>query len=149
MASSAETRTVSAPARGKPASAVPLDLLAAVAAGGALGSVLRYGAGLIWPGPTSTFLVNVLGCLAIGVLMCVITELITPHRMLRPFLGVGVLGGFTTFSTYVTDALRLAVTAPLAALGYLLGTVLCCLIAVFVGVAATRALARGVRREAS
>ncbi|SFS86200.1 fluoride efflux transporter FluC [Saccharopolyspora flava] len=149
MASSAETRTAAAPARGKPAPAIPLDLLAVVAAGGALGSVLRYGASLIWPGPMSTFLVNVLGCLALGVLMCVITEVITPHRLLRPFLGVGVLGGFTTFSTYVTDALRMAVTEPLPALGYLLGTVLCCLVAVFVGVTATRALARGVRREVS
>lgn len=148
MASPAEARTVREPA-GKSASAITGDVLAAVAAGGAIGSVLRWSTSLVWPGPASTFLVNVLGCLAIGVLMCVITELVTPHRLLRPFLGVGVLGGFTTFSTYVTDALRLALSAPLAALGYLLATVLCCLLAVFVGMTATRALSRGLRREAA
>ncbi|MEB3371167.1 fluoride efflux transporter FluC [Saccharopolyspora mangrovi] len=146
MGSPAETRTVREPSGA--ASPVPLDALAAVATGGAIGSVLRWSASLLWPGPASTFLVNVLGCLAIGVLMCVITELLTPHRLLRPFLGVGVLGGFTTFSTYVTDALRLALTDPLPALGYLLGTVLCCLFAVFAGIVATRAVARGLRREA-
>lgn len=146
MASPAEARTVREPA-GKAASAITWDVLAAVAAGGAIGSVLRWSTSLVWPGPVSTFLVNVLGCLAIGVLMCVITELITPHRLLRPFLGVGLLGGFTTFSTYVTDALRLALSAPLAALGYLLATVLCCLLAVLVGMTATRALSRGLRRE--
>lgn len=148
MASPAEARTVREPA-GKAASATTWDVPAAVAAGGAIGSVLRWSTSLVWPGPVSTFLVNVLGCLAIGVLMCVITELVTPHRLLRPFLGVGVLGGFTTFSTYVTDALRLALSAPLAALGYLLATVLCCLLAVFVGMTATRALSRGLRREAA
>lgn len=131
------------------APAVAFDALAAVAAGGAIGSVLRWSASLTWPGPVSTFLVNVLGCLAIGVLMCVITELVEPHRLLRPFLGVGVLGGFTTFSTYVTDALRLALVEPLTALGYLMATVLCCLLAVAAGIAATRAFARGLRQEAA
>ncbi|TDD81585.1 CrcB family protein [Saccharopolyspora karakumensis] len=148
MASPAEARTVREPA-GKAASAIPWDVLAAVACGGAIGSVLRWSTSLVWPGPVSTLLVNVLGCLAIGVLMCVITELVNPHRLLRPFLGVGVLGGFTTFSAYVADALRLALTAPAAALGYLLATVLCCLLAVVVGMTATRALARGLRREAA
>jgi fluoride exporter len=148
MASPAEARAVRESA-GKSASAITWDVLAAVAAGGAIGSVLRWSTSLVWPGPVVTFLVNVLGCLAIGVLMCVITELVTPHRLLRPFLGVGVLGGFTTFSTYVTDALRLALSAPLAALGYLLATVLCCLLAVFVGITATRALSRELRREAA
>lgn len=148
MTSPAEARTVREPAS-KAASAIPWDALAVVAGGGAIGSVLRWGTSLVWPGPVSTFVVNVLGCLTIGVLMCVITELVTPHRLLRPFLGVGVLGGFTTFSTYVTDALRLALSAPPAALGYLLATVLCCLLAVFVGMSATRALSRGLRREAA
>jgi fluoride exporter len=130
----------------KPASGAPLDVLGVVAAGGAIGSLLRYGAAVAWPGPAATLLVNVLGCLAIGVLMHTINEVITPHRLLRPFLGVGLLGGFTTLSTYVTDALRLALRAhPALALAYLAGTVLSCLLAVFAGVVLTRLVTRGLK----
>ncbi|MGW1678797.1 fluoride efflux transporter FluC [Saccharopolyspora sp. NPDC002376] len=121
----------------------PRDVLAVVAAGGAIGALLRYCAYIAWPGPFSTFLVNVIGCVAIGVLMFVITELVTAHRLVRPFLGVGVLGGFTTFSTYVADAVHLVVEGrPVLALVYLTGTVLSCLLAVAVGLLATRAVAR-------
>jgi CrcB protein len=38
-----------------------------------------------------------------GALMVTITELTSPHRLVRPFLGVGVLGGYTTFSTYCVN----------------------------------------------
>jgi CrcB protein len=47
----------------------------------------------------ATLLVNLSGCLLIGVLMVVILEITQPHRLARPFLGVGLLGGYTTFST--------------------------------------------------
>ncbi|MDA3630336.1 CrcB family protein [Saccharopolyspora oryzae] len=131
----------------KPRTLPPLDVLAVVAAGGALGSLLRYGAYLTWPGPFSTFLVNVIGCVAIGVLMFVITELVTAHRLVRPFLGVGVLGGFTTFSTYVADAVHLVAGGqPAFALVYLAGTVLSCLLAVAVGLLAARSAARAFGR---
>ncbi|MGV9352665.1 FluC/FEX family fluoride channel [Streptomyces misionensis] len=95
-----------APWRGQP------PVLAAVAAGGALGACARYGAALLWPTgaaafPWTTFWVNVSGCAVIGVLMGVITDLRAGHRLVRPFLGTGVLGGFTTFSTYVVDIERL------------------------------------------
>ena len=84
-------------------------VLAAVAAGGVLGAVARYGlttaiphrpGGFAW----ATFGINVTGCLLIGVLMVLVEEVWTGRRLLRPFLGVGVLGGFTTFSTYTLDA---------------------------------------------
>ena len=128
------------------AAAVQWDLLGAVAAGGALGSVLRYGAGLLWPGPLSTLLVNVVGCFAIGVLMHVITEVVSPHRLLRPFVGVGVLGGFTTFSTYVADAVHLVADRhPGLALAYLAGTVPLALVAVVAGLVLAR-LCTGGRR---
>lgn len=135
------------PAR-KPSAGAPLDVLGVVAAGGVIGTLARYGAGLAWPGPWSTWLVNVLGCVAIGVLMYTITEVAKPHRLLRPFLGVGVLGGFTTFSTYVSDTLKLAVqNHPAIALGYLFGTMVSCLLAVFLGVVLARLTTRG-RKEA-
>ncbi|GAA2335218.1 CrcB family protein [Saccharopolyspora halophila] len=130
----------------KPPVRAPLDVLGVVAAGGAIGSLLRHGAALTWPGPGATLLVNVLGCLGIGVLMYTITEVVTPHRLLRPFLGVGLLGGFTTFSTYVTDAFELARQAhPALALAYLAGTAVSCLLAVFAGVVATRLIVRALK----
>ncbi|MEW2619108.1 CrcB family protein [Streptomyces sp. NPDC048106] len=90
-------------------------VLAAVAAGGALGACARYAAALLWPTasgafPWTTFWVNVAGCAVIGVLMVVTTEVRTGHRLVRPFFGTGVLGGFTTFSAYTVDIERLTGT---------------------------------------
>ncbi|MCX5406167.1 CrcB family protein [Streptomyces sp. NBC_00335] len=88
-------------------------VLAAVAAGGAVGAAARYGVGLLWPAapgafPWGTFWINVAGCALIGVLMVLISEGgRSAHPLVRPFLGVGVLGGFTTFSTYAVDFARL------------------------------------------
>jgi CrcB protein len=86
------------------------DVLLAIGAGGALGSLARYGLSEAIPHPrggfaVATLITNVVGCLLIGVLMGVLTTMARPHRLLRPFLGVGILGGFTTFSTYVIDTL--------------------------------------------
>ncbi|MCX5196456.1 CrcB family protein [Streptomyces sp. NBC_00249] len=90
-------------------------VLAAVAAGAALGASARYGVGLLWPAggpgafPWATLWINVTGCALIGVLMVLIAEggRSAPHPLLRPFAGVGVLGGFTTFSAYALDFSRL------------------------------------------
>ncbi|MFD9305272.1 fluoride efflux transporter FluC [Streptomyces sp. NPDC060048] len=88
-------------------------VLAAVAAGGAVGASARYGVGLLWPAapgafPWGTFWVNVAGCACVGVLMVLISEGgRSAHPLVRPFAGVGVLGGFTTFSTYAVDFARL------------------------------------------
>lgn len=83
-----------------------------VALGGAVGASARYGAGLLWPTATGTFpwttlVVNVVGCAVIGVFMVIISEVWAAHRLVRPFFGTGVLGGFTTFSTYAVDIERL------------------------------------------
>ncbi|MEU4091407.1 CrcB family protein [Streptomyces sp. NPDC026673] len=79
-----------------------------VAIGGALGACARYGAGLLWPTapgafPWTTLGVNAVGCAVIGLFMVAITEMWSVHRLVRPFFGTGVLGGFTTFSTYAVD----------------------------------------------
>lgn len=67
--------------------------------------------------------------------------------MARPFLGVGVLGGFTTFSTYAVDVQQaIVVGAPGTALAYLAATVLGALVAVAVGDAVTAGLLRQVTR---
>jgi fluoride exporter len=121
-----------------------LPVLLVIALGGGIGSVARYGLALMLPTvpggvPWATFADDVLGCLLIGVLMVLITEVWSAHRLLRPFLGVGVLGGFTTFSTYAAEIRDLLERGSvLLAFGYLTGTLLCALLAVLVGVAFTR-----------
>lgn len=132
----------------RPVPRVSWDVLAAVATGGALGSVLRYGVSVAMQGPLGTLLVNLLGCLGIGALMFVLTELMSPHRLVRPFLGVGVLGGFTTFSTYIIDAVDLVAEQRfLPALGYLFCTVVGALIAVVTGATLAQLVARLFGRE--
>ncbi len=60
-------------------------------------------------------------------------------RYLRPFLGVGVLGGFTTFSTYALDVRTLVVDdRPVLAVAYLLATLAAGLVAAALGMAAAR-----------
>lgn len=84
------------------------EIVAAVALGGGIGAGARYGASLLWPTaagafPWTTLLVNAIGCAIIGIFMVVITDVWAAHRLVRPFFGTGVLGGFTTFSTYAVD----------------------------------------------
>jgi CrcB protein len=121
-------------------------ILGVIAAGGAIGAAARYLVGLGWPTPpggfpASTLAINVVGCGLIGILMVLVTDVFTRQRLVRPFLGTGVLGGFTTFSTYAVDIQQL-VTGRHAgtALLYLAATVVGALLAVRVTVSATRAL---------
>jgi fluoride exporter len=121
-------------------------VLAAIAAGGAVGAAARYLIGLAWPTsvgafPAATLAINLLGCALIGVLMVLITDVWSRHRLLRPFLGTGVLGGFTTFSTYTVDIERLASGAHVGnALLYLTITPIGALLAVWMTATATRRL---------
>lgn len=122
-------------------------VLAVIAAGGALGSLARYGVNVALPYsggfPLSTFGENVVGCFVLGALLVVLTEQRHPHRLVRPFLGTGVLGGFTTFSTYAVDSVTRD-SAAVAAL-YLVGTLVLALAASWAGVAVTRRLGVGAR----
>ncbi|GAA3876469.1 hypothetical protein GCM10022243_46670 [Saccharothrix violaceirubra] len=107
--------------------------VAAVALGGGLGGVARYGCQLLWPGQWGTLAVNVTGCALIGVLTVLLPRL---HHLARPLVGVGVLGGFTTFSAYAVDVVR-GGSVP-----YLVATPVLCVAATFVAVVATRAATR-------
>jgi CrcB protein len=121
-------------------------VLGAIALGGVVGAEARYGLAVLLPPaagrwPWATLLTNTSGCLLIGVLMVVITERVRPHPLVRPLLGVGVLGGYTTFSTYAVDAVTAAQsgragTAVLSAAA----TPLLALLAVAIGARATRRL---------
>lgn len=122
------------------------SVVAAIAAGGALGAGARYAVGQAWPSPvgafpSSTFVINVLGCGLIGTLMVLVTDVWLRQRLLRPFLGTGVLGGFTTFSTYAVDIERLATGGRVGvALFYLVATLMTALGAVWVAATLTRRL---------
>lgn len=123
--------------------------MAVVAAGGALGACARYGAALAWPTPSvgfpwTTLWVNTVGCVLMGVLMVVVTEARPrTHPLVRPFLGTGILGGFTTFSTYAVDFRILSEHRVGPALAYLAGTVVAALLAVAAGTWAARRVFRG------
>jgi CrcB protein len=128
-------------------------VLGVIAVGGVVGATARYGLGVLIPHrvgewPWATLLTNLSGCLLIGVLTVVITERVRPHPLLRPLLGVGVLGGYTTFSTYAVDTL-VAVQSGRAGLAvlYAVATPLLALIAVSVGAIATRRLVPERGRE--
>ncbi|WNM32204.1 fluoride efflux transporter CrcB [Streptomyces sp. Li-HN-5-11] len=119
-------------------------VIAVVALGGALGAVARYALTLWWPTPPggfpwATFWTNVAGCAVIGVFMVVITEVWAAHRLVRPFFGTGVLGGFTTFSTYAVDTQRLTDSGHVrTGLAYLAATLLAALAAVWLAAWAAR-----------
>ncbi len=127
-----------------------LTVVAVIGAGGALGALARHAMQVWLPSggggtgfPWGIFSVNLLGCALIGVLMALVGEggrEERAHALARPFLGVGVLGGFTTFSTYAADvALLLEAGRPGVAVAYLGGTVMGAVAAVWAGASAARA----------
>lgn len=119
------------------------DLSAVIAVGGALGSLGRWGVAELLPDragelPWSVLLVNLTGSLLLGVLAALMLTVWRDVRYVRPFLGVGVLGGYTTFSTYALDGHDLlAAGRPAVALAYLAGSVVAGLVAVAVGLSLT------------
>ncbi|MET9252752.1 fluoride efflux transporter CrcB [Streptomyces sp. NPDC003717] len=127
-------------------------VVAVVSLGGMIGASARYGASLLWRTPPTgfpwtTLWVNVLGCAVIGVFMVVISEAWAAHRLVRPFFGTGVLGGFTTFSTYAVDIRKLVDAGrPGAGLAYLALTLVAALAAVWSAAWVTRRLV--ARRQA-
>lgn len=117
--------------------------LPAVAAGGALGSAGRWLVSEVFPTaggfPWPTLAVNATGALLLGVLMVVVTDVVTDRPLLRLFVGVGILGGWTTFSTYALEALDLlAAGEPALSAAYVVGSVVGGLAAAWLGIVATR-----------
>jgi CrcB protein len=91
--------------------------------------------------------VNLSGCLLMGLLAVLATEVWSGHRLLRPFLGTGVLGGYTTFSTYAVDSVRLFTGRhAVAGVLYVMGTLVGALATVAIGITLTR-VATGVSRR--
>ncbi len=117
----------------------------AVAVGGALGAMARYGVSTVIVDassnrfPYATLSVNVLGSFLMGVLFVVIVEKAMLPPEMRTLLMIGFLGALTTFSTFSLDALGLWQNGHLfMALLYALGTVVLCLAAISIAVWLTR-----------
>ncbi len=108
-----------------------------VALGGALGSVLRFLTVVMIGGPWATVIVNVAGSFAMGVCFVLLVD----RPGLSPLLMAGVLGGFTTFSAFSLDAMRLGQSGQTAAaLAYVCGSVILSLAAIVFGAALARGL---------
>lgn len=101
---------------------------AAVAVGGAVGSVGRVLVPAVVPGVLGTLLVNVSGAFLLGLLLAR-----TDDARTRALLGTGVLGAWTTFSTFVVEVEQLVHVQPALAGAYLLTSVAAGLLAARVG----------------
>jgi CrcB protein len=129
------------------------DILLVISAGGALGSAARWSVADLLPAhpdqiPVATWLANVTGSLILGALMFLVVDVWGPTRYVRPFWGVGVLGGYTTFSTYMLDTRTLVASgAMLAAAVYVVGTVATGIPASWAGLAGTRAVVAAAARR--
>jgi len=84
------------------------DVLAVIALGGIVGATARYGLARALPTspgrfPWATFWTNMSGSLVLGFLVVVLLDRARSHRLLRPFLATGILGAYTTMSTYLVE----------------------------------------------
>ena len=118
------------------------------ALGGALGALARWTVGEALPPspggwPWATLLVNLTGCFLLGVLIAVLAARSPEPAWVRPFLAVGVLGGYTTYSTFAVEVVDLADDGALAlAAGYVVVSVIGSVSAVAVGALTGRWTAR-------
>ncbi|NRA30492.1 MAG: CrcB family protein [Parvularculaceae bacterium] len=115
-----------------------LPTILTAAAGGAIGAALRVGVvTFLVPGPWGIAMLNVLGALLLGF---VLTWFEGRGALLTVFLGGGVLGALTTFSTFAGDAVRLATAQPWSAGLYVVGSVSLAVLAFVIGVQAAKVL---------
>jgi len=118
-----------------------------VALGGALGSVARYlVAGAVqpawWPGfPFGIFVVNISGGLVMGLITALAALKLNLTPEMRAFLTTGILGGYTTFSTFSLDSAMLMERGAYAqTAAYVIGSVVLSILALFAGLWIVRAL---------
>lgn len=118
-----------------------MKLWLAIAAGGAFGSLLRFGmstwvhsfAGRAFP--YGTLAVNVIGCLAMGFLFVLFVDRFSDNTVLRAGVLIGVLGGFTTFSSFSIETFNLIEQGELTrAAVNIFGSLILCMAATWLGV---------------
>ncbi len=117
-----------------------LSTILSIGAGGALGAILRYGAAQIFPNnaasgfPAVTVFINVLGSFVMGVLAVILLSKLPSNTILQGFLMIGLLGGFTTFSTFSLDVMILIERGAIGvATIYVLASVSLSIVALFCG----------------
>jgi len=124
---------------------IGLSSLMLVGFGGAVGAMLRFGVGLLLPHggwPLGTFLVNVAGGFAMGLLVAWLAGRGAAGEQLRLLLGIGVLGGFTTFSAFSLDLMIMLERGDIVlAVAYALTSVLLSLLALWAGLLLVRSFA--------
>jgi CrcB protein len=119
-----------------------------VGLGGAIGAMARYGTGVVvgalWrdPFPLATLLINVVGSLAMGLLIGWLARTLpSGQHEIRLFVAVGILGGYTTFSAFSLDAMTLIERGDLwQAAVYIIGSVILSILALFAGLLLVRML---------
>lgn len=117
-----------------------------VGAGGALGAMARYGIaslfGRLWPMsfPLATLLINITGSIAMGIFVGLLAKLLPANQEpLRLFVAIGILGGFTTFSSFSLDTITLIERGDvIPAIAYVALSVVVCLIGLYLGLLITR-----------
>jgi CrcB protein len=124
-----------------------MGMIFSIAAGGAIGAVLRHGTGLaamrlIGPDyPWGTLIVNIVGSFVMGLLIGLFAHLWQPSQDMKAFLTVGVLGGFTTFSSFSLDAVMLWERGNMIGAGlYVLASVAVSLVALIAGLYLMRSI---------
>jgi CrcB protein len=117
-----------------------------VAAGGAIGATARYGAGIVIGRvlgnafPFGTLMINVVGSCAMGVLIGLLAQFMPPWQSeARLFIAMGLLGGFTTFSSFSLDTIALIERGAWLPAGlYVLASVVLSIVGLYVGLLVTR-----------
>lgn len=126
-------------------------MVLSLACGGALGAVARQAVASAMPlaggqFPWGTVTVNVSGSFALGLLLVLLLEQFPRARLARPVLGTGFLGAYTTFSTFMVDAVLLVHDGkPATAAAYVLASLLAGLLAVWLGMATARTVLHAKR----
>jgi CrcB protein len=138
LVASASHRARRSQARAQP------DVIAVIALGGMLGAAARYGIAQLLPVsegrfPWATFVENLSGSFLLGLLLVLLLERFPPSRYLRPFLATGILGAFTTMSTYQLETALLLKDGPrVTAVVYALGSLTAGLALAYAGILAGR-----------
>ncbi len=122
-----------------------MNVILLVAAGGAVGSVARYlmassiQTATGWAFPLGTVLVNILGCFLIGILYVLLVARPDPRHDLRALLMVGMMGGFTTFSSFSLETVTMVMNGNFggATLNVVI-SVAACLVGTILGVTLAR-----------
>ena len=117
-----------------------MNMVLAIASGGAIGAVLRHFFGMLTMHvagtnfPWGTLGVNIIGSFIMGLLIATFAHYWNPSAEMRGFLTVGMLGAFTTFSTFSLDVANLWEKGEaMAAMGYVFASVILSIAALFAG----------------